>query len=148
MVAIGMLMIAAGLWGAWLVWRGKLLASRGYLRFLTFMIPAPFIAVLAGWFVTEIGRQPYLIYGMLTAQQSLTPSLQGWMALVTLIGYVAVYAVVFTAGIYFLRQLINKGISDTLPQASDVGRPKRPLSAADDDTQTPTSATAPSFFNA
>ena len=145
MVAIGMLMIAVGLWGAWLVWRGKLLESRRYLRLLTFMIPAPFVAVLAGWFVTEIGRQPYLIYGMLTAEQSLTPSLQGWMAALTLTGYIAVYAVVFTAGVHFLRKLINKGISEDESIASDTGRPKRPLSAADSPAH---AGSAPSFFQA
>jgi cytochrome bd ubiquinol oxidase subunit I len=144
MVGIGILMIASALWGAWLVWRGTLLQSRRYLRFMTFMIPSPFIAVLAGWFVTEIGRQPYLIYGKLTDAEALTPSLQGWMALVTLIGYIAVYAVVFTAGIHFLRKLINRGIKESGETISDTGRPKRPFSAADDDTL----SGSPSFFQA
>ena len=143
MVGIGMVMILTGFWGAWLLWRGKLVESRRYLRFLTFMIPAPFIAVLAGWFVTEIGRQPYLIYGMMTGAEAVTPSLEGWMALTTLIGYVLVYAVVFTAGIHFLRKIINKGISDDHPVVSDSGRPKRPLSAGD-----PEPTSTPSFFGA
>jgi cytochrome d ubiquinol oxidase subunit I len=144
MVSIGMLMIAVSLWGAWLTWRGKLLESRRYLRLMTWMIPTPFIAVVAGWFVTEIGRQPYVIYGMMTVQEALTPSLQGWMALLTLIGYGAVYAVVFTAGVYFLRKLVNQGISEDVGSASDTGRPKRPLSAA-----APSAGSgAPSFFSA
>ncbi|MDD2609863.1 MAG: cytochrome ubiquinol oxidase subunit I [Giesbergeria sp.] len=142
MVGIGMLMILVGLVGAWLVWRGKLLQSRAFLRMLTFMIPAPFIAVLAGWFVTEIGRQPYLIYGVMTAEQALTPSLQGWMALLTLIGYAAVYAVVFTSGIYYLRKVINQGITEVPAEGTDAGRPKRPLSAAELEQQ----GLAPSFF--
>ena len=145
MVAIGVLMIVAGLWGALLVWRGTLLESRGFLRVLTFMIPAPFIAVLAGWFVTEIGRQPYLIYGVMTAAQAVTPSLQGWMALVTLIGYIAVYAVVFTAGLHYLRKVINHGITEVPAHGHDVGRPKRPLSAADIGTP---AAVAPALFQA
>ena len=144
MVGIGMLMILVGLVGAWLVWRGKILQSRAFLRVLTFMIPAPFIAVLAGWFVTEIGRQPYLIYGVMTAAQALTPSLQGWMALVTLIGYAAVYAVVFTAGIHYLRKVINHGITEVPAHGADAGRPKRPLSAAELEQ----SGLAPSFFKA
>ncbi len=144
MVGIGMLMILVGLVGAWLVWRGKILQSRAFLRVLTFMIPAPFIAVLAGWFVTEIGRQPYLIYGVMTAAQALTPSLQGWMALVTLIGYAAVYAVVFTAGIHYLRKVINHGITEVPAHGADAGRPKRPLSAAELEQ----AGLAPSFFKA
>ncbi|MFY9347890.1 MAG: cytochrome ubiquinol oxidase subunit I, partial [Orrella sp.] len=144
MVGIGMLMILVGIWGAFKVWRGTLLDSRRYLRFLTLMIPAPFVAVLAGWFVTEIGRQPYVIYGMMTGAEGLTPSLQGWMALLTLIGYAAVYAVVFTAGLYYLRKLVNAGISDLAPTGSDTGRPKRPMSAADNSS----APSAPAFFNA
>lgn len=146
MVGIGMLMILVGLWGAFKVWRGDLLQSRRFLKLLTFMIPAPFMAVLAGWFVTEIGRQPYLIYGMMTAQEALTPSLEGWMALLTLIGYAAVYAVVFTAGIYYLRKLVNAGIADIKPAGADTGRPKRPLSAADSNTAHVSAS--PSFFSA
>lgn len=142
MVGIGMLMILAGLVGSFLVWRGTLLQSRVFLRTLVWMIPAPFIAVLAGWFVTEIGRQPYLIYGVMTAAQALTPSLQGWMALLTLIGYAAVYAVVFTAGLHYLRKVINNGITDVPAHGADAGRPKRPLSAVELEQ----SGMAPSFF--
>jgi cytochrome d ubiquinol oxidase subunit I len=137
-----MLMILVGLVGAWLVWRGRILQSRAFLRVLTFMIPAPFVAVLAGWFVTEIGRQPYLIYGVMTAAEALTPSLQGWMALLTLIGYAAVYAVVFSAGIHYLRKVINHGITEVPTHGADAGRPKRPLSAAELEQ----SGMAPSFF--
>lgn len=144
MVGIGLLMILMGIWGAFKVWRGTLLESRRYLRLLTFMIPAPFIAVLAGWFVTEIGRQPYLIYGMMTIAEGLTPSLQGWMALLTLIGYATVYAVVFAAGIFYLSKIVNTGLPDQAPVTGDTGRPKRPLSAANGGGL----PTAPSFFGA
>ncbi len=136
------------------MWRGNLLQSRGFLRVLTFMIPAPFIAVVAGWFVTEIGRQPYLIYGVLTAAESVTPSLEGWMVLLTLLGYVAVYAVVFTAGIHYLRKVIAHGITEVPPEGADTGRPKRPLSAVELEAESARSGSgkapqlAPSFFKA
>ncbi len=143
MVAIGMLMIIVGLLGAWHVWRGTLKSSPRFLRVLTWMIPAPFIAVLAGWFVTEIGRQPYLIYGVMTAAEAVTPSLKGWMVLVTIAGYVAVYAVVFTAGLHYLRKVIQHGIADLPTHAHDSGRPKRPLSAVEIEKQ---SASSPSVF--
>lgn len=145
MVGLGMLMIVMGLWGAWKVLRGTLRTSPAYLRLLTFMIPTPFIAVLAGWFVTEIGRQPFLIYGVMTASEAVTPSLSGWMVLLTLVGYVAVYAVVFSAGLYYLRKVIQHGITELPTHGHDSGRPKRPLSAVDIEAQgTP----APSFFQA
>jgi cytochrome bd ubiquinol oxidase subunit I len=140
MVGIGMVMIGVALWGAWLLYRRRVLESRAFLRILTLMIPLPFVAVLAGWFVTEVGRQPYVLYGVITVQDAVTPSLTGGMALFTLIGYALVYAVVFAAGLYYLTRIVRKGMPDTLEEQQDPqGRPKRPLSAADarlDDTST------------
>jgi cytochrome d ubiquinol oxidase subunit I len=132
MVAIGTVMIAVALWGAWLLYRRRLADNRAYLRLLTLMIPLPFLAVLAGWFVTEVGRQPYVLYGVITVQDGLTPSLTGGMALFSLIGYMLVYAVVFTAGIYYLTRIVRAGMPESLDEHDDTqGRPKRPLSAAD-----------------
>ncbi len=131
MVGLGVLFIAVSLTAAVQLFRGRLFDSRRLLRLMSWMIPLPFIAVLAGWFVTEIGRQPWMVYGMLRISDAVTPSLSGWMALTTLIGYVAVYAVVFGAGLYYLRRVVIGG-PDPIEEkaASPVGRPKRPLSAA------------------
>jgi len=132
MVGIGMLMIGVALWGAWMLYRGRVLDSPALLRTLTLMIPLPFVAVLAGWFVTEVGRQPYVLYGVITVQEGLTPSLTGGMALFTLIGYIVVYALVFTAGIYYLTRIVRKGMPEEPEGLPDShGHPKRPLSAAD-----------------
>jgi cytochrome bd ubiquinol oxidase subunit I len=128
MVAIGMLMIAVSLLGAWKLFRGTLYESQGLLRVLSYMIPLPFVAVLAGWFVTEVGRQPWMIQGMMTVGEGLTPSLTGWMALATLIGYITVYAVVFAAGLYYLRKVIIAGPTPDVKEPGE-GRPKRPWSA-------------------
>jgi cytochrome bd ubiquinol oxidase subunit I len=128
MVAIGMLMIVVSLLSAWKLFRGTLYESRGLLRVLSYMIPLPFVAVLAGWFVTEVGRQPWIIHDMMTVGEGLTPSLTGWMALATLIGYIAVYTVVFAAGLYYLRKVIITGPTPDVKESED-GRPKRPWSA-------------------
>ncbi|NHA15496.1 cytochrome ubiquinol oxidase subunit I [Thioalkalivibrio sp. XN279] len=132
MVAIGMLMIAVSLWGAVQLYRRKLYESTLLLKILSWMIPLPFLAVIAGWFVTEIGRQPWIIYGMMTVGEGLTPSLTGWMALTTLIGYFAVYAVVFASGLYYLRKVIMAG-PDPVEESHEriTGTPKRPWSAVD-----------------
>lgn len=131
MVALGVIMIAFAIAGLWLRWRGRLYSHRTFLHGMTWMIAAPFIAVLAGWFVTETGRAPWLVYGLMTQAQGLTPSLTGWMALVTLIGYIVVYAVVFTAGIYYLVRIVKVGMEQRPEdETHDVERAMRPFSAA------------------
>uniref|UniRef100_UPI0035684346 cytochrome ubiquinol oxidase subunit I n=1 Tax=Halomonas sp. TaxID=1486246 RepID=UPI0035684346 len=90
-----------------------------------------FVAVLAGWIVTETGRAPWLVYGMMTHAEGVTPSLTGGMALFTLIGYASVYAVVFWAGIYYLTRVVRQGmLPEPTHDPGEVERPKRPLSAA------------------
>ncbi|WP_018866038.1 MULTISPECIES: cytochrome ubiquinol oxidase subunit I [unclassified Thioalkalivibrio] len=130
MVAIGMVMILFALAGAWLRFRRRMYASPLFLKGLAWMIPAPFLAVVAGWFVTETGRAPWLVYGVMNHAEGITPALTGGMALFTLIGYVAVYAAVFTGGVYYLVRIVRQG-----PEPADAvhapAHAKRPLSAAD-----------------
>ncbi len=130
MVGIGLIFIVISLASAWQLWRGRLEDSPRLLKALTWMIPLPFVAVLAGWFVTEVGRQPWLIQDMMRLSEGITPSITGGMVLVTLIGYIAVYAVVFAAGLYYLRRVILAG-PDPVEAASadESARPKRPWSA-------------------
>ena len=133
MVGIGMLMIAVALTGLVLRIRGRLHTARHFLRLCSWMIPLPFIAVLAGWITTEVGRQPWIIYGQMTLAEGLTPSLTGGMALFTLIGYLLVYAGVFVAGVYYLSRVMRKGPEgiNVSPRKADSAKPKRPLSAVD-----------------
>uniref|UniRef100_UPI00356888A0 cytochrome ubiquinol oxidase subunit I n=1 Tax=Halomonas sp. TaxID=1486246 RepID=UPI00356888A0 len=87
MVALGLLMIAVALVGNLLRRGGRVFEHRGFLQALRLMTVTPFVAVLAGWIVTETGRAPWLVYGMMTHAEGVTPSLTGGMALFTLIGY-------------------------------------------------------------
>lgn len=133
MVGIGLLMIATAFAGLLLRRKGRVYESRLFLKSLVGMISLPFIAVLAGWVVTESGRAPWLVYGVMTHAEGVTPSLTGWMALFTLIGYVLVYAIVFYAGIYYLTRVVRNGMLPEPDQESvdkEANRPKRPLSAA------------------
>ncbi|KXS39178.1 cytochrome ubiquinol oxidase subunit I [Modicisalibacter tunisiensis] len=129
MVGLGLLMIVFAVAGLLLRRGGRLYTSRPFLQGLRLMSVAPFIAVLAGWFVTETGRAPWLVYGMMTQAEAVTPSLTGGMALFTLIGYVAVYAVVFYAGVYYLTRVIRQGMTEE-GEVEDVERAMRPLSAS------------------
>ncbi|MGM0825902.1 MAG: cytochrome ubiquinol oxidase subunit I [Pseudomonadota bacterium] len=131
MVAIGMLMIGVAIAGLLLRRKGGVFQSPLYLKTLVGMIVSPFIAVLAGWVVTEAGRAPWLVYGVMTHAQGLTPSLTGGMALFTLVGYVAVYTVVFWVGIYYLTRVVRNGmLPGTAEVTGEVERAKRPFSAA------------------
>ena len=101
------------------------------------MGPSGFIALLAGWFTTEVGRQPWVIYGVMRTKDALSPVSAEQVGL-TLIIFVVVYCIVFGIGIYYMLKLMHKGpefIHSTAEEVGGVGHfktPMRPLSAADD----------------
>ncbi|RBP20533.1 cytochrome bd-I ubiquinol oxidase subunit 1 apoprotein [Marinobacter pelagius] len=131
MVGIGTLMILVGLTGLALRRGGRYFQSTWFLQVLRVMSIAPFIAVLTGWFVTEVGRAPWLVYGIMDQASAVTPSLTGGMALFTLIGYIVVYAAVFSAGVYYLMRVLYVGLEDQHDEEEhEAERPARPLSAA------------------
>ncbi|SFM57016.1 cytochrome ubiquinol oxidase subunit I [Marinobacter zhejiangensis] len=131
MVGIGVLMILFAVTGLVLRVGGRLWRTGWYLQGLRAMSIAPFLAVLTGWFVTETGRAPWLVYGIMTQAEAVTPSLTGGMALFTLIGYIVVYGMVFTAGVYYLMRVLYVGLEGTEDEHVDESdRPARPLSAA------------------
>jgi len=131
MVGIGTLMILVGLTGLALRRGGRYFQSTWFLQVLRVMSIAPFIAVLTGWFVTEVGRAPWLVYGIMDQAAAVTPSLTGGMALFTLIGYIVVYAAVFSAGVYYLMRVLYVGLEDRHDEEEhEAERPARPLSAA------------------
>jgi len=70
------------------------------------------------------------VYGQMTQAEALTPSLTGGMALFTLIGYIVVYALVFSAGVYYLMRVLYVGLEDRDEDEHEADRPKRPFSAA------------------
>jgi cytochrome bd ubiquinol oxidase subunit I len=128
MVAIGMAMIAIGLIGAWLWWRGRLFESRWYLKPVGYTWSFGFIAILAGWMVTEIGRQPWVVHGVLRTRDATSPILTANVA-ISLALFVLVYSVVFSVGALYIRRLLQKGPTPT-SHAPDEALPNRPLSAA------------------
>ena len=130
MVGLGMLMILFGLAGLVLRAGGRYWRTPWFLHGLRFMSLTPFVAVLAGWFVTEIGRAPRLVYGLMNQSEAVTPSLTGGMALFSLIGYIVVYALVFSAGVYYLMRVLYVGMEDDdVEEGYEAERPKRPFSA-------------------
>ncbi|MGA2287241.1 cytochrome ubiquinol oxidase subunit I [Bradyrhizobium sp.] len=105
MVGLGFLIMALGLFSLWLRWRGALYDSRLLQIFAMAMGPAGFIAVLAGWFTTEVGRQPFLVYGLLRTADSASP-LAAPAVGSSLIAFVVVYFIVYAAGLTYLFRLM------------------------------------------
>ena len=107
MVGIGLLMIALGLTSLTMRWRGKLFSTRWLLRWAVAMGPTGLLAVTAGWIVTECGRQPFTVYGLLRTADSVSPIGQPAVA-ASLAVFIAVYFVVFGAGIWVLLRLFGQ----------------------------------------
>lgn len=133
MVGLGLLMIVLGFWGAWIAWRRRLEVSRWFLRFATAMSPAGFVAVLAGWIVTEVGRQPWVVYGVLRTEDAVSPVGAGEVS-ISLLVYLVVYAIVFSAGVLYILRMIGKGPEAVAAEPPDAARaPGTPLAAAPDE---------------
>lgn len=133
MVACWALMLAATVAAGWLAWRRRLYDTPGFLRLLPFGIPLGYVAVTAGWVTTEVGRQPWVVYGLLRTADAVSPVLTGANVLVSFIAYGVVYAIIFGSGLYYLVRLVQRGIPEALPAAgppADAERPARPLSGA------------------
>ncbi|GEM15559.1 cyanide-insensitive terminal oxidase CioA [Gluconobacter oxydans NBRC 3293] len=101
MIALGMLMVLVGLWSLYLRWKGKLYDTPLLHRIALFMSPAGFLALLCGWITTEVGRQPFTVYGLLRTSDSVSPIALPNIA-TSMIAFVIVYFIVFTGGITIL----------------------------------------------
>jgi cytochrome d ubiquinol oxidase subunit I len=131
MLAVGLFMIAFTLIGAWLLWHGILYETRWYLRIAAHSWWTGFVAVGAGWVVTESGRQPWVVYGIKRTADSVSPVAATTVA-ISLALFVLVYGVVFAMGIYYINRLIAAGPQARPVEAPPDGTPARPISAARD----------------
>jgi len=119
MVGIGMLMILVGLWSGYHRLRGDLFDARWLQRLAVVMGPMGFVAVVAGWVVTEVGRQPWTIYGELTTAASASP-IETPAVATSLIVFILVYFIVFGAGTFYLLRLMGK-TPDAGDSVDDLG---------------------------
>jgi cytochrome d ubiquinol oxidase subunit I len=107
MVAIGFAMAAVGVWAAAARWKGALYDRPWLHRAAVAMGPSGFLAVLCGWITTEVGRQPYTVYGLLTTADSASP-LDAPAVGASLIAFIVVYFAVFGAGTFYVMRLMCK----------------------------------------
>jgi len=108
MVGIGVMMVLTGVFAAVLYFRKRLFNTRWFQWWCMALTPAGFIAVLAGWFVTEVGRQPYVAYGVMRTADAVSPVIGPHIAF-SLLAFIVSYTFIFGAGSYYILRLIAKG---------------------------------------
>lgn len=109
MVGLGTIFIAVMIVAAFLCWRKKLFTSKWMLWILMLSVPLPYIANTAGWMTAELGRQPWLIYGMMRTAQGVSPRVGAGNALFTLIGFMGMYTVLAILWLFLVYREIENG---------------------------------------
>jgi cytochrome bd ubiquinol oxidase subunit I len=119
MVGLGSIFIAVMIVAAFLLWRGRLYSSRWMLWVLMLSIPFPFIANTAGWFTAELGRQPWLAYGLFRTAAGVSPQVSSGSVLFTLIGFAGMYLVMGLLYIVLMVREVDHG-----PEAEALEAPE------------------------
>jgi len=132
MVGCGLVMLGLAWLGTYLSFKHRLAYIRPllWLTFLSF--PLPFIAILTGWFTAEVGRQPWVAYGVLRTADAVTPFLTTRAAASSLVLFCAVYAFIFLFGTFYIYRLIRTGPRGRLFEVPHLAVPNRPMSLAED----------------
>jgi cytochrome bd ubiquinol oxidase subunit I len=124
-------MLALAWIGSYLGAKGRLEQSRRvlWLTFLSF--PLPFVATLTGWFTAEVGRQLWVVYGVLRTAGAMTPFLTTWAATISLVAFCIIYVFIFAFGILYIYRLLRAGPTGHLIQPPTTAVPNRPMSLVD-----------------
>jgi cytochrome bd ubiquinol oxidase subunit I len=132
MFGIGLLFLLMVAIGLWLRVRRRIYDSRYFLKACRLTAPLGFVAVLAGWTMTETGRQPWTVYGLLRTAESITPSLTGLDVLSSLTGYMVAYLIIFPAGIFFMARVLRQGPVDSHDSVRvQGGRARHPVAQSE-----------------
>jgi cytochrome d ubiquinol oxidase subunit I len=143
MVGCGLIMLALAWSGSYLSVKHRLERNRFVLWAIFLSFPLPFIAILTGWYTAEVGRQPWVVYGLLRTADAMTPFLTPAAAMTSLILFGAVYVLIFSFGTYYIYRLLRSGPSRSAVAPRRHAMPNRPMSVADQET-----VVAPSYVGA
>jgi cytochrome d ubiquinol oxidase subunit I len=131
MVGCGLVMLALAWLGSYLSYYGRLERNR-LLLWATFLsFPLPFVAILTGWYTAEVGRQPWVVYGVLRTADAVTPFLTAYEAAISLAVFGSVYTLIFAFGTFYINRLLRAGPTGAGIAAAAV--PNRPFSLAEND---------------
>jgi cytochrome d ubiquinol oxidase subunit I len=130
MVGIALLMLAVVAAGFWLMARGRLDQTGWYLQLCQLTSCLGFIAVIAGWTTTEVGRQPWIVYGLMRTADAVSPSLAGSDVVLSLLLYVAVYLVIYPIGLLAMLRIVWRGpVSRAAEEPVAAGHHMAPIAA-------------------
>jgi cytochrome d ubiquinol oxidase subunit I len=115
MVGVGTILIAVLLLGLLLWRRGALFTSRWFLWVLLLLLPFPYIANEAGWVVTEVGRQPWLVYGLLRTAAGVSPNVEAGETIFTVLGFAGMYALLGVLAVFLAALLVLRGPDERVP---------------------------------
>ncbi len=116
MVGLGTVFIAVMLLSAFLLWRGKLYRSRWALWILLLSFPFPYIANTAGWMTAELGRQPWLVYGLLRTMDGYSKTVSAGNGLFTLLGFMGMYTILSILFLFLIRRELERGPEELKPR--------------------------------
>jgi cytochrome bd ubiquinol oxidase subunit I len=132
MLGIGVLFLLMVVIALWLRYRRRLYESAYFLKACVWVAPLGFVAVIAGWTMTEVGRQPWTVHGLLRTADSVTPSLTGLDVLASLAGYMLAYLVIFPAGVFFMWRVVDHGpVESNETHAVEAGKPRHGVAKAE-----------------
>jgi cytochrome d ubiquinol oxidase subunit I len=131
MVGCGLVMLALAWLGSYLSLKDRIERSRFVLWLVFLSFPLPFIAILTGWYTAEVGRQPWVVYGVLRTADAMTPFLTARAATISLLVFCAVYTFIFAFGILYIYRLLRAGPVGHLIERPAGAVPNRPMSLAD-----------------
>jgi cytochrome d ubiquinol oxidase subunit I len=109
MVALGMLFILLAFLGWWKARKGKLESSPKFLRLMLWAIPLPYLAIQLGWIVTEMGRQPWIVYGLLRTSDGVSKAVSAGQVWFSLAGFTVVYGLLGAVDFWLLAKYAKKG---------------------------------------
>ena len=130
MVGCGLVMLGLAWLGSYLSLKDRLERSRFLLWLIFLSFPLPFIAILTGWYTAEVGRQPWVVYGVLRTADAMTPFLTTRAATISLVVFSAVYTFIFAFGTYYIYRLLRTGPAGYLIETPSGAVPNRPMSLA------------------
>jgi cytochrome d ubiquinol oxidase subunit I len=128
MAYIATLVMLLALWGAWAIWRKTLERSRWFLAVATWFVIAPFLMNTAGWFLTENGRQPWIVQGLMLTKNGVSPGVSATWVWITLILFILVYGIFAVLDGFLMVRYGRKSLAET----EGAEEPEQPASDSDD----------------